>query len=596
MSSIFLGTTALSEFWDRSAEKIVFLGQWCLRYDRREDWQGLNYEILPHPWEDREAMHRAAIYEEEVYEECLNLLGEFLGEVHGEPHGDTYWRIILGPWLINYIQALHERYLCLKQALAQYPRLRTIGLAASSFQTPRFFWDHILGSYGDAYNLQLYTGILQILGHSPAPQSLQWDWEPWPVLAMDNLPWKKRLWRQLLWPLWLKAGPGWALKASTLMVDLTISKQHLLQLMRLTGFRARWCSLPDPGVWVSDDTHLDFSRRRLLGNLQLKTADRFRTVLLKTLPVNLPVMYLEGYAGCRAWVKEKCPAAAPAKIVTNTGLDGNESFKFMAAHLKEQGAQLVAAQHGGFYGSARYVPHERYERKVADEFWSWGWGTRAEGIRRLPSPKLSILAGRRESVRRHRPPYMFYVGNVIPRYHYRVWSCPTANQGLDYLAWQVRFLQALGPGLRQKLLLRPYPRDEGWCVRARLRDALPDLNLDEPESDYNDRLLQASLLICDMNQTTLLEGIAANIPTIAFWNPRHWELRPEAEGHYRLLREAGILHDDPEAAAAVIRNIWPEVEGWWQEKERQQARWDFAQRYALTSSRWLEEWHNHLLA
>lgn len=38
---MFLATTALSEFWDKDQE-ILFLGSWCLRYDRRSEWGNLN--------------------------------------------------------------------------------------------------------------------------------------------------------------------------------------------------------------------------------------------------------------------------------------------------------------------------------------------------------------------------------------------------------------------------------------------------------------------------------------------------------------------------------------------------------------------------
>jgi putative transferase (TIGR04331 family) len=98
---MFLATTALSEFWDAGADKTLFLGRWCLRYDHQEDWSRLDYEVLPHPWDDREAMHEAAAYEEEIYENLLGALTKFLNEAHEENRSERYWRIILGPWLFR---------------------------------------------------------------------------------------------------------------------------------------------------------------------------------------------------------------------------------------------------------------------------------------------------------------------------------------------------------------------------------------------------------------------------------------------------------------------------------------------------------------
>ena len=218
--SYFLGKTALTEFWDKTAEKIVFLGAWCLRYDREGDWQGLNHEILPHPWYDRRAMHQAARLEEELYEEMLPLLGEFLNEAHGEKHREQYWRIILGPWLLHYIQVLHERYLCLKLALERYPNIQTMGLADSSFRIPRFFWDHLHGCTDDPYNLQLYTVILKAMGYPPPTREYNWGWEDsTPSMPGSSGPLWKRLGRRLK-PLWRQCESLWGKRAPILLVDM----------------------------------------------------------------------------------------------------------------------------------------------------------------------------------------------------------------------------------------------------------------------------------------------------------------------------------------------------------------------------------------
>ena len=70
---MFLATTALADFWDTSDE-ILFLGSWCLRYDRRRDWQGLRYRVLPSLWDDRRRFYAAAEYLDECAEGILKRL------------------------------------------------------------------------------------------------------------------------------------------------------------------------------------------------------------------------------------------------------------------------------------------------------------------------------------------------------------------------------------------------------------------------------------------------------------------------------------------------------------------------------------------
>ena len=585
-SSPYLCTTALQKFWDPSAEEVLFLGEWCLRYDCRRDWQDLNYVILPHPWDDREAMHQAAAYEEEVYEELLEALADFLNQAHGEEHSRQYWRIIIGPWLLHFIQLLHERFLCLRQALDQYPGLRTAGLSPSSFRIPRHYWDHTWGSTGDPYNLQLYTALLLAMGVVIPVRPFQW------ALQLDFRK-PAPFWKSVLKNLWRHLGPYWARQGTALMVDMYIPPRQLLNFMAQTGFKARWCSMPESEPWVNgagpDDLH---PRRRDLEALTLPQGDTFRSLIIKVLPAHFPLMYLEGYRACRGWVQENWKNEATQAVLTANALHGNEAFKFLAAELHERGAKLIAVQHGGAYGSARYNPVELLEREAADEFWSWGWEGNA--VKPMANPKLSLLAAKRRNRQAAGQGYIFFAGNILPRYYYHNWSCPTGPQFGEYLDWQIGFLKALNPDVQARVIFRANPLDWGWCVRQRIQDACPEVRLDDPRNDFYDGLLGASLKVCDMNQTTLLESMAADIPTIAFWDPNRWELRPEAEPYFQQLRDAGILYDSPGEAAQAVNRLWPEVDDWWRQPEVQQARRNFADRYALQSPNWVRQWQECL--
>ena len=63
---MFLATTALSEFWDPT-EEMLCLGSWCLRYDRRAQWERLRYQVLPCPWDDRQRFYDAADFLDGAY-------------------------------------------------------------------------------------------------------------------------------------------------------------------------------------------------------------------------------------------------------------------------------------------------------------------------------------------------------------------------------------------------------------------------------------------------------------------------------------------------------------------------------------------------
>ncbi len=213
----------------------------------------------------------------------------------------------------------------------------------------------------------------------------------------------------------------------------------------------------------------------------------------------------------------------------------------------------------------------------------------------MPNPKLSSLASCHKPGSTRDKKYILFIGNIVARYHYRTWSCPTANQGLQYLDWQIDFLKKLEADIRSNLIFRLYPVDYGWNLRQRLRDAIPDLQIDNHQSDYYDQLLKASLVVCDMNQTSLSESLAANIPTIAFWDPHLWELRSDAEPYFQDLCDASILYYSPIEAARAMNGLWPNIEGWWMTEKVQQARWKFVDQYALNAPDWASVWSEQIL-
>ena len=51
---------------------------------------------------------------------------------------------------------------------------------------------------------------------------------------------------------------------------------------------------------------------------------------------------------------------------------------------------------------------------------------------------------------------------------------------------------------------------------------------DEYEIPFKDSISDSRLVVSTYNGTTFLETMALNIPTVIFWNPKHWELRDKA--------------------------------------------------------------------
>lgn len=85
----FLITTALEDTW-RDDGPVVFLGEWCRRYSRRDCWSVMDAEVLPYHWDDRAKFQADYQYLRDFDERLLQDLTVQLNQIHGVDHSLRY--------------------------------------------------------------------------------------------------------------------------------------------------------------------------------------------------------------------------------------------------------------------------------------------------------------------------------------------------------------------------------------------------------------------------------------------------------------------------------------------------------------------------
>ena len=119
MVDLYLVTTADESTWPHD-KPIVFLGEWCKVNSRKIYWDKLQSETVDYHWDSSLKMKTDYIFLQQVYEELLKEISEYLNSVHDENHSIKYWRIVIGPWLGSFIHILFDRFSMLKLALKNY--------------------------------------------------------------------------------------------------------------------------------------------------------------------------------------------------------------------------------------------------------------------------------------------------------------------------------------------------------------------------------------------------------------------------------------------------------------------------------------------
>lgn len=589
MTEPFLALTANSRYWDKNS-KIVFLGDWCLREDSQAEWKDLNYEMMPSPWEDREKFFAAADDASRIYENLLSQLAKHLNSIHGVHFNLRYWRILLGPWLMYYVNGFYGRYCHIKMAQEKWGRFRTMGVPDGIRMISTGYREFFGFLCEDAFNLAAFSEILSFLGHPYEKQDLTPEelkkYQPESIMEKEKyFTWNyKGLLRYLRYSAFMAMYRALGKRCSLTLFRPQLSFGDTCSLILKSGFRIGILDLL-PTRFLSSQKSLFDERRQ--GLADLKSGDEFCRFLISRLPYHFPALYLEGYGDARRKAIEEV-GRVPEDILSAFGWSGSEHFKFIAAECTAVGGVLRSVQHGGVYGISKLVPHEDHEKSIVDVFYVWGWANSNEKkTRNLPSPNLEKFVSAKKKSNKKLTDILFVTNNHTS-YFLRFDTMGEKNQ--EYVNWRIRFVEALDPAYSERLVIRLHPLDYGRQVRKQLENRFKKIRFNN-SLPFRKQLIQSRMAVVDHNSTPLNEILAFNIPTIIFWNPLYWECREDAVNPYlTALEKAGILYYSPEVAAAKINRDYDAIEHWWQSESVQAARKLFVNRFAFSHSDWASQW------
>jgi len=569
----FLITTPIN-LLKHSGKPILILGEWCRLFQQRNNLKNEGIELHPYHWDDRNKFANDFRYLENLYEEKLALLSISLGNIHGVTTDVRYWRIIIGPWLRFFIDSVFDRY----------ELIRTAQNSGEIYHTsvPNYsLQDWIPSDFNEFYEQFRHDSWNSII-FSECIKELDLSFEH------DNelvLPFKKekkhldlinRIVNSIL-EIYTAVLPAKLNKV--VMIAAYLPKKKLVNLqMHLKQFPY----LISPKITMQSGKRDETMRNKLdLSN----SKNQFEKLLDRLICELMPYSYLENFKKFRDIIKQYYPPF-PSVIFTANAYQADDGFKIWAAGHVINKVPLVIGQHGGHYGIGLLNQTEDHQIRIADVFTTWGWTDKSkDNVIPMPAMKLPF-----------RPLKYDTNGDILlvtasyPRYFYCHFSVAVAGQFLDYLDEQIRFYKSLDDILKKMIKIRTDVDVFGWKIHDRLKEAGLGESLDISDEKLFSRLKKCRMCVSTYNATVFLETLAANIPTIVFFNPNKYEIREEAAEAMNLLRAVNILHDTPESAAIFLNSLNNNIDCWWKSKIVQEARHQFCEIYANTSPNWINEW------
>jgi putative transferase (TIGR04331 family) len=153
--------TALEDTWGTN-EHLVFLGEWCKRYERRHAWTQRAHETVRFHWDDREKLRRDYEYLEGLHHRLRDALAGSLNELHQVDYPVRYWQILLDPWLMAFVGIVFDRWECVRIAVEENGALdavppENLGRPPTPFSYAEFIAQ---AAYSDEWNHAVYERII----------------------------------------------------------------------------------------------------------------------------------------------------------------------------------------------------------------------------------------------------------------------------------------------------------------------------------------------------------------------------------------------------------------------------------------------------
>ena len=571
----FLITTALEETWTDD-QPVLFLGEWCRLYSRKERWLGMNAKVLPYHWDKRHKLYEDYKYLKVFYERALNDLSNQLNQIHGIDYSRRYWRIFIGPWLAYFIHILFDRWVCIQEAISSYEINGTTILTGNENDlVPNDIADLCNQLSGDEWNQYIYASILNTYNSISKNQIIYKN-------KVTNI----RKSTNLTYDIFNKITSYYANITKQFIKDHDIFLiGTYLPFLKEIILSAHIGQMPQFWSYVKP-VQVTVEGEKRKWKINDSGQNEFEKFVLAMIPKQIPTLYIEGYKQLVEQTQQLSWPKCPKAIFTSNALWHNILPMAYIAEKVERGTPLIYGQHGGYYGQALFTWSEEHERKISEKYLTWGWKDKlTEGSAETIPVGIIVKTIKRKKVLKNDQRDLLLILASDSRYTSLLHSASGTNIIYKYISDCLKFGTALiGSDAYKSLLVRMYTHEYGWGEREQWNDIHPNVRVNLGVKSIWNLVKKSKLVVYTYNSTGYLQFIASNIPTVVFWDNNTAPVRKSAIEYLANLKRVGIFHDTPESAANHVATIWTDVEGWWNSSKVQKVLEVFKKEYCNKST------------
>lgn len=564
--SKFLITTSKQKFID-SSKSIFCLGGWCFNNLSKSKLNG-DEEVLsplfPTLTERKKAFSQVNKYKESLLVDVSNILNS----IHGLKKDIDFWNIFIGHWLQRYTEITFNRFYTIKKLENLNEEFESLSCRSSvDAMISDSSYDFIFRSNEDEWNFLFYNDILDFLNISNIKRS-KIDFE---ISRKKKHELQENFIRKI--KRFIRSFFSFSLSTLSRKNDIFIINSYLT---KLEEFKLYLNLFQVPQLWRSPDckqtSYNPQMRDKIIFSRDGK--DDFQKFLQTQIKKVIPIIFLEGFENLLNQV-EKCNwPISPSLIFTSNNFDTDEFFKLYAAIKKDEGSKYVTGQHGSNYGTHWYYGDNIWpERASSDRFVTWGFeeneNTKKGFLFKIDNNKDYKKDGGVLLIEYPLPHRIeFFDGHELQRM---------------YQEEQFQFYGCLNNEIKKMTTIRLHGmyKNMGWEEDVKWKEKFPDSYIEQGTQKMSELIRGSRLVVHSYDSTGLLETLAKNIPSVAFWQEGLENVLPSARKEYQRLVDEKIIFLTPESLAEHVNSIWANVDSWWCSEKTQDARKQFVNAFAV---------------
>ena len=558
---------------------LILLGKWCDIDNFSDECKG---EVIfaNNPLADNNEREKHYYKIQKISERLLSRMGKRLNTYHKVSFPNKVWKMLLGNYVLMFSHLTYVKWLLLQNAF-KINNTKVVRVPMFDYQDdfyPKNYKHFSCLLNSENFYEYLTKEIILKMDFNVNIEEFKKNHFTQEYYSVNIPSFKKRLYEKIIvagkWIYKSGINPKILFFNSSLPTDVEL--KYNLQLGQI------------PFIHPFEDLKIKETRdHELRTKLKSNNYSGFEKILYELLWDFTPISYLESFSSNYNQISEQTKKFNPNTIVTSmVGIMESEPFLLYLASKGENKPTVISLQHGGRYGTAKYNNVEEHEIEVSDYFFSWGWKTKNNVI---PSYMHKQLGSKKKNAKSGS--YLIFLPYGTHLHPKRI-ACSIWLTGMEkFIDDQKIFFNNIEPKIKTKLRIRSLVH--AWQSKKRLSDHVSDFH--ESKKTYMQDLNRAKIAVHTCCSTTLLETLAFDIPTIAFFDKDSDRISDHASKYFEMLTDVKILHYDPLSAANHINSVWDDVEEWWYSEEVKKAKRNFVKEFANLNENSEDEFFSQLI-